>query len=383
MRALLLTGGGARGAYQAGVMKGLSEIVGGGPRALPFPILTGMSAGAINLMVMAGKADDFHGAAAQVERMWAEISLEQVFQTDFFRTGKIAFRWLRNLAFGGAAGYDRFSGLLNPKPLRLRLEQEIDFPAIRRHLAGGRLDSLAVLVSHYTSGAAVTFIESGKSEPPSAKGRRVDIYAPLELSHVMASSALPLIFPPVQINGHFFGDGSVRMSHPFSPAIHLGATSILAVSVRKPQPGAHYLAALERPDERPTVGGIAGSLLNSVFMDALDGDLDRLERFNEILARARPEPDIRMPRPIRALVLAPSEDLGALSRPYLARFPANIRYLLKGIGADKPGSTDFLSYICFDRDYCRELIALGRADALERRDDLRALLEETPPLDMA
>ncbi len=371
-RALLLTGGGARGAYQAGVLAELSDMLGSAPRPLPFPILTGMSAGGLNLMTLATRADDFAAATRKLEALWAEITLEQVFQTDFFRVTKTALRWLRNLTFGGQLGYDPFSGLLNPKPLRTLLEGIIDFPGLRRELAAGRVESLALLATHYASGAAVAFVEANHEVQPWARGRRLGIPVQLAMEHIMASAAIPMIFPPVKVGNGYYGDGSIRMSAPFSPAIHLGADSVLAISVRKLQPPEYFLNSLVVEAPRPSIGAIAGGLLNSIFMDALDGDYERLIRINKTIEKIPAE--IRAAdsslKTVKAMVLAPTEDLGSLSRPHLVNFPTQIRYLLKGIGADKPGSSDFLSYICFDKHYCRELLALGRADARARKDEL-------------
>lgn len=375
MRGLLLTGGGARGAYQAGVLVGVARIMGDRAAAWPFPIVTGISSGAINVAGLASGAPDFAGAARRVAALWRDLTLEQVFRTDFVSLGRIGLGWLTRLLFGGVGSHRPFDALLDPSPLRALLTKTLDFEAARRALAAGDLFGVALLATHYGTGASVAFVESPRPGVTWARARRLGVRTLLSVDHVMASTAIPLIFPPVEVDGGWYGDGAIRISSPFSPAIHLGADRILAVGVRKTRVADAYVAALAGPAERPTAAGVAATVLNAVFMDAIDGDLERLNRINAALALVPPDAHATSPlRPIRAAMVSPSEDLGAMAEPHLDRFPARIRYLLRGLGADRPESQDFLSYILFDRAYTRELLDLGERDAMARCDEIDALL---------
>jgi NTE family protein len=379
MRGLLLTGGGARGAYQAGVLMGVARVLGDAPRPFPFPILTGMSAGSINTLILAGRAPDFSAGTKQLCGLWGSLSMDQVFRTDLYRLVQIATGSFTNLALGGLLGTRRYNAILDPAPLRGTLEKHIDFPAMRRALQGASLRGVAVVASHYRSGASVSFIEAADAHVDWTRARRIGVRAELTLDHVLASSAIPMVFPAVSVGGTYYGDGSVRMSSPFSPAIHLGAERILAVSVRQVKAPEWYSSAITEPGKTPTMAGIAGNMLNALFMDALDGDLERLSRINATLARIPvvTGEDAAPLRPVRALMISPSEDLGKMARPHFANFPARIRFLLRGLGAEKAENPDFLSYILFDSRYCRELIELGIQDAVKETEKLGQFFEES------
>ena len=377
MRGLLLTGGGARGAYQAGVLAGVARILGDRTAPYPFPILTGISSGAINAAGLASGAPDFTAAARRVAALWRDLTLDQVFRTDAVSLGRIGLGWLTSLVFGGVVGYQGSGALLDPSPLRRLLERVLDFGAARRALEAGSLFGLAVLATHYGSGASVAFVESPRAGVTWSRARRLGVRARLSVDHVMASTAIPLVFPPVHVEGGWYGDGAVHMTSPFSPAIHLGAERILAVGVRKGRPAEAYVDALAAPAARPTAAGIAAGVLNAVFMDSIDGDLERLNRINATLSLLPPEARARSPlRPIQALMISPSEDLGAMAEPHLARFPGKIRYLLRGLGAGDHGSPELPSYILFDRAYTRELVDLGERDAERRRDEIEAFVRD-------
>lgn len=381
MRALLLTGGGARGAYQAGVLLGIARILGDRPGRFPFPILTGVSAGAINAIGLASRAPDFPRAARAVAELWRRLEVGQVFRTDFRSLGRIALEWLNKLVLGGLLGHHRFNALLDPQPLRVLLERVLDFDGMRRALASGSLSGVAILTTHYAFGASVAFVESRDGAAGWARARRLGVQAALTIDHVMASTAIPIIFPAVSIDGAYYGDGAIRLSSPLSPAIHLGAESILAIGVRKTRPQECSAATIRRTTPPPTAAAIASAVLNSIFLEAIDGDLERLNRINTTLSliplRAAREARLTL-RPIRTLMIGPSEDLGAMAQPYLRHFPAKIRYLLRGLGADQPDDPDLLSYILFDRHYCAELVELGVQDALKQQADVAAFCAEAP-----
>jgi NTE family protein len=376
VRGLLLTGGGARGAYQAGVLTGIAKLL-DEPDSFPFPVLTGTSAGAINTVGLASRAPSFAAGTKLLAELWGNLEMDHVFRTDSVRLAQIGGAWLKNVALGGFLGHDGFNALLDPQPLRALLERTFDFAAMRRQLAAGNLQGVAVQAADYGAGASVSFLEAKNPDVAWARARRLGVQAVLTVDHVMASTAIPIIFPAVRIGNSYYGDGSVRMTSPFSPAIHLGASRILAVGVRKQQPVENLLATLNQSAPRPTLASIVGNLLNAVFLDAIDGDLERLNRINHTLALIPREaaPERIALRPIEALMISPSEDLGALAKPHLKYFPAELRHLLRGLGADQPEGADFLSYILFDRHYCGELIELGIRDVMKQEAALQEFFQ--------
>lgn len=384
MRGLLLTGGGARGAYQAGVLLGISRLLGDQPGPWPFPILTGMSAGAINTIALAGRAPDFAQAVRHVAALWGDLEIDQVFRTDFLSLGRIGIGWLKNLILGGVLGHSRrFNALLDPQPLRALLARTVDLAAMRREITSGTLAGVAVIATHYACGTSVAFVESGREEATWVRARRLGVRVTLTIDHVMASTAIPIVFPAVEIDGAYYGDGAIRLSSPFSPAIHLGADRILAIAVRKRLPPECFFdAALGQSGPPPTTAALASAVLDAIFMDTIDGDLERLTRINTTLslipAGAAAAHQLAL-RPVTALMISPSEDLAAMAGPHLRFFPAKIRYLLRGLGADRPDNPEFLSYIFFDRHYCRDLIDLGVQDALKQGEAIGEFFELVGP----
>lgn len=378
---LVLTGGGARAAYQVGALRALAEILPGGRS--PFSVVAGVSAGAINGMALATGTEDFQRAADRLGATWSGLTPDRIFRTGALRLARIGTRWLRDLSAGGLVGRSGINYLLDSAPLRELVAREIPFGRLRRHLRAGSLRGVAVSATDYRSGTGVTFFEGAADVQPWVRATRVGVRTRITGEHVMASAAIPVFFPPVAIHGVWYGDGCIRMHHPMSPAIHLGADRIVAVSQR------HLHAPIAPPpkgpragDERLPLSEIAGVMLNAIFLDSLDSDLERLERVNRTLALVPPErlrhgeADMRT---VPALVLRPSEDLGRLAEGGFDRLPAMLRYLLKGIGAASRGGEDLLSYLAFEPVYVGRVMALGREDTLARRDEIREfLLGERP-----
>ncbi|HTN52442.1 MAG TPA: patatin-like phospholipase family protein [Anaeromyxobacter sp.] len=369
---IVLTGGGARAAYQVGAIRALAEIHGPGP--LPFDVVAGMSAGAINAVALAGGAADFRGMAGQLRETWAGLTPDRIYRTGTLRLAAIGTRWIKDLSAGGLIGGNGINYLLDPRPLRALLERAIPMGRMRRHLRSGRLRGVAISATNYHTGAGVTFFEGAADIEPWTRSTRMGVRARLTLDHVMASAAIPVFFPPVRIDQTFYGDGCVRMIYPMSPAIHLGAERLLAISVR------HLLApdetaraeATAQPEVLP-ISEIAGVLLNAVFLDSLDSDLERLVRINrtlELIPRERLGRSDLALRPVPALVLRPSQDLGKLATDEYHRFPAMLRYLLKGIGATGNAGEDLLSYLAFEPIYVQRVMDLGYSDTLARRAEL-------------
>jgi NTE family protein len=377
---LVLTGGGARAAYQVGAIRGLAEIVGRGTQ--PFDVLTGISAGAINALGLAIAADDFTTAAERLTATWSALTPDRIYRTGAMRLARIGTHWLRDLSTGGLVGKTGINYLLDPAPLRALLDREIPLGRMRRHVRAGRLRGVAVSATNYNTGNGVTFFEAAPDVQPWTRSTRVGIRARITAEHVMASAAIPVFFPPVAIGGAFFGDGCIRMHYPMSPAIHLGAERVVAISQRYLRPPAESAAREVRGGAGTAtampMSEIAGVLLNAVFLDSLDSDLERLERINRTLSlvpRSKLENGDVDLRPLPALVLRPSQDLGKLAADEYHRFPAMLRYMLKGIGATGHAGEDLLSYLAFEPIYVRRVMDLGYADTMARRDEIAEFLQ--------
>lgn len=371
---LVLSGGGARGAYQVGAMRGLQEIV--GTKASPFNVLTGLSAGAINCAALAAEADDFSEAIRHLTETWLSLTPETVYRSDVPRLATVGMRWIKDLTTGGVLGASRSNYLLDTSPLRDLLMRKMDLSHLSRHFESGVLRGVAVSATNYLTGSTVTFFDGVPDVKPWIRHGRLAFRVPLTISHVMASAAIPIFFPPVLIDGKPFGDGGVRMTTPISPAIHLGSNKIVAIGIRYSR-SIDQTLALNRDvrADRVSVAQISGVLLNALFLDSLDNDMERVERINRTLTfipeevrRAQPE----FLRPIPSLSLRPSKDLGRLAASEYERFPAPIRHLLRGIGATGDSGWDLLSYVAFQPGYIRTLIDLGYEDTIARAKEIEA-----------
>jgi len=369
----VLTGGGARAAYQVGVISALAEIHGPGPSR--FRVISGVSAGAVNGVSVAAGAEDFQNAASRLSSLWLALTPDKVYRTDARKMLGVGGRWLRELTGGGLLGASDINYLLDTAPLREFMRAHLPVPRMRRHIRTGVLRGVAVSATNYADGTAVTFYDGAPDIQPWRRAIRAGVREHLKIDHVMASAAIPVIFPPVRMRGIHYGDGCVRLLSPLSPAIHMGATRLLAVGVRhnegpgQPARGARELALSQ----------IAGLLLNAVFLDSLEGDVERLERMNRILSLVPAAQLAQLPEPLRQipiLVLRPSRDLGELALDQYRRFPGFLRYLLKGIGAAGDGGSDLLSYLAFEPVYVGRCQELGHADTMARRGELEAFLGE-------
>lgn len=368
--ALVLSGGGARGAYQVGVLRYIAR-----QRPLThFPILTGVSAGAINASFLAARSDAYDVAVDALADNWLSLSTDQIFRTDMLSLLGNAVRVLLNLGSGGSGLAPRVKGLVETTPLRNFLEGLIDEDAVADNIAAGRLRALAVSATAYDTGRTVTYVQGEPWLQMWERIRRRAVHGRVTLDHVMASAAIPLFFPAVEVGGRYFGDGSLRQSHPLSPAIHLGADRILAISSRWRPPAAEP-GPVEKP-VYPPAAQVIGLLLNSIFLDNLDVDAERLRRINYLLARV---PESRRwllsERPVRLLVLRPSSDIGRVARHYEASIPKSLRYLLRGLGTRRISSSDLVSYLMFESEYLEHLIELGERDAERSWFKIRRFLD--------
>ena len=378
---LVLTGGGARAAYQVGALLAISEMRGSGPS--PFSIFAGVSAGAINAVSIAAGADEFQVAAQRLGDIWRSLTPDRVYRTDARGLVAIGTRWIKDLSAGGLLGSSRINYLLDTDPLGQLLHETLPIARLGQHFRSGALRGVAVSSTSYATGLAVTFFDGAKDVQPWFRTTRIGVRQRLRLPHVLASAAIPVFFPPVKIKGLFYGDGCVRMHCPLSPAIHLGADRILAVGVQSPPPVELPLEQSRAPRrEWLPPSEIVGVLLNAVFLDALEADVERLERVNRTVAFIHPDHHGTESQPLRAiptLVLRPSQDLGTLAADQYSRFPRMLRYLLKGIGATGETGSDLLSYLAFEPEYVGRLMQLGYSDTMRRRAEVLAFLEPEPP----
>jgi NTE family protein len=370
--ALILAGGGARAAYQAGVLLAIRDLLPSASRN-PFSILCGTSAGAINAVALACHADDFGKAVETLLDVWRNFHAGQVYRADPLGIAASGARWLGALMFGWLFKKTPRS-LLDNTPLRQLLEQRLDFHNISRSIASGSLYAVSLTASGYTSGESVSFFQAGPDVESWARTHRFGCRAQLNMDHLMASSAIPFIFPSVRLNREYFGDGSMRQLAPISPAIHLGAEKVLIIGA-----GRMFDKALrQRSSTYPTLAQIAGHALSSIFLDSLAVDIERMQRINRTLAVIPDEirRNGKIPlRPIRSLVIAPSQQLDALAARHVKALPWPVRWLLRGIGAMNRRGGALASYLLFESSYTRVLIDLGYHDTMARRDDLAAFLD--------
>jgi len=367
---LILPGGGARAAYQIGVLRAVAELL--PPRApSPFQIISGTSAGAINATGLACSADRFRAAVASLDRVWRDFHVDQVYRADKISMLRSGLQYFLALASGGWLLPPPRS-LFDNEPLRTLLARHIAFDGIAASIAAGALEALVVSASGYTSARSVAFFESSTVTDAWARARRAGQPARISLDHLMASVAVPFLFPPVAMAREYYGDGSMRQATPFSPAIHLGADRLLVIGTRdKPQGNGTEGAA------SPSFGQIFGYMLDALFMDGLYTDLERIQQVNALVAHCGgelPVADGRTLRHIDLMVILPSRDVAALAREHTMAFPRTLRVLLRTMGAFNRGGAQLMSYLMFEAAYTRELIALGYDDAMARAPELAAFL---------
>lgn len=389
MLGLVLTAGGARGAYQAGVLKRVGEIpaVRDGPS--PFAIVAGASAGAINGTLLAARSEHFGEATREIARVWSELRVEQVFRTDLAALALGAAGMLRDLALGPLGVGTWTSGLLDTTPLESLLESALPPTGILDGIRSGRVYAVAVTATSYHSGRSYIFVQGRQGHAIWSKSRRVVLPVTLTHKHILASGAIPIVFPPVNLvtdaGELWFGDGGMRLVAPLSPAIRLGATHLLAVGIRSSR-AADILASEEAGSAAPTgaygprlpcppLAQICGVFMNAIFLDHLDTDLDHLKRMNELVSAHHHAPTVAEPmRQITPFVLSPSEDLALVAQRFEHRMPRLVRLAMDGLGTPDAQSADLMSYLLFDAAYTRTLVEIGYRDAHERIAEIEAFL---------
>lgn len=368
---LVLTGGGARAAYQVGVLKGLSELM-GRPEVNPFAVLSGTSAGAINAAALAAQADHFAAGVDWLYETWRSFHAEQIYRTDRGAVLRAGLRW-----FGAFAQLYRRNpvSLLDNSPLAALLARQIDFARIREHLAAGRLDALAITVCNYASGASITFFEAAQEVQEWTRPHRRGLRCPLTREHLLASSAIPFIFPAVQLGDDFFGDGSMRQTAPISPALHLGADRVIVVGTGRQGPTQREPEKQRRGPRYPSLAQIAGHAMSSIFLDALEQDIEWLERINALVQATPADLRERMPfREVKALVIAPSEPIELIAARHAYELPRPIQFLLSPLGGMNRGGANMTSYLLFEPGFTQALVELGFNDTVTRRAEVLAFL---------
>ena len=369
---LILAGGGARAAYQVGVLRAIARM-----RAPntdnPFPILCGTSAGAINATALAIYGEDFQDAVSRLLGVWGHFHVEQVFRSDLLGLSKNAAHWFGAMMLGGLGRFNP-TALFDRQPLLELLQRYLPCDRIDEVIASGAVEALSITASGYTSGESVTFYQSREAIEPWRRVTRVGCPCKITLDHLMASSAIPFVFEAIKINREYFGDGSMRQLAPISPALHLGAEKLLVIGVKSDSQDENIR---EKTTEYPSMAQIAGHVLNSIFLDSMDVDLERLQRINrtlELIPKKNMADGSIALRPVDVLVISPSRDIGKIAESHAHRMPRTLRYFMRGIGAMGRNGTSLLSYLLFERAYTRELMALGYNDTLKRKDEIKAFL---------
>ncbi len=369
---LVLSGGGARGAYQVGVLKAVADLH---PKRAsnPFSIITGTSAGAINAVALAASANNFRLGVKKVERIWSNLELEHVIESSGFQLMGNALKVSASLLYRGV-GRDKPLGLLNNAPLGDLLSHNIRFSNIQRRIDAGYLEGVAVTATSYASGNSITFFQGKPELKRWHRSKRIGIPAELTVDHLMGSSAIPGIFPAQRIGRQYFGDGSLRHLAPLSPSLKLGADKIMVIGLRGSNQGKKMASRYKTPSLAQTMGHI----FSSAFIDSLESDLENMLRINELLgviSNEAPYFDYERLKPIDMLVIRPSIDFEDLAVDHIKDLPWSMRKILRSMGAGKSSGGNLVSYLMFESAFCLELIEYGYKDAMDNKREIQRFFD--------
>jgi NTE family protein len=376
---LVITGGGARGAYQAGVLKRIGELRRVQELGNPFPLIGGASAGAVNGAALAVGSDDFAATTKALADLWSRLRPTDIFRCDLASQAHNSVTWILDLSFGGIFGGGNARSLLDATPLRNYLNRHLDCDRIQDNIKRGNLYALAISATNYSSGESYLFIQGAKGHALWNRLRLVTVATKITVDHVCASAAIPLIFQPVRLNiprgSVFFGDGCVRLQQPLSPVIRLGAEKVFAIGVRGDD---RERAQIGTNGSNPSLSQVMGVLFDVMFLDHIATDIEHLERLNHLLELGHiVQPDLEENERIRQVstfVISPSESLSALAAHHQKDMPYLIKYFVSSLGRDAASSADLMSYLLFTSKYTRDLIEIGYRDADERIDEIEEFL---------
>ncbi len=381
---LVLTGGGARAAYQVGALRAIAEIT--EFERNPFHIVSGFSAGAINGTWLSSHSCSFKKATKAMWDEWSTFTTDRVFRSDLLSVSGIAARWIQGLGLGGLKAKEKshdetakqITYLLDTTPLYQFVRSHIDFATLNRYLQSGDLYGLSVTAANYRTGHSTAFFWGHSSIKDWEKLNRISVRTEIRAEHVMASAAIPIFFPPVRIGDSFYGDEMVRLNAPLSSAIHLGSDRLMVIGIRGPSSTSE---ATNPRSNTISLGEIAGTILNGLFFDALDADLARMERINRTLSMISDEELQHHPdhlRPIPVIHLRPSEEVACLPAQELSMMPGTLRFFLRGLGLKEERGRDLLSYLAFEPKYLQSLLEIGFEDTVKRRDQIREFFQIHP-----
>ncbi len=365
--ALILSGGGARGAYQVGVLKGLAEIL-PEKKESPFQILSGVSAGAINCAKLASEIEHFSNAVEKCVYLWSQISSDKVFKTDFLSLNKFSL---------GLFGEKKLNSVLETGPLRELIIENCDFSKIKKNLDQEIIESVIITANNYEHSSAISFVQTREKSPIWKESRRQAKLTEINADHILASSAIPMLFPPIKIGDHYFGDGCVRNNTPCSPAIRMGAEKLFVIGVRQ-QLGAESGATKYDQDKEksPSMIRILNTLLNAVLLDSVEQDVMRIQRINQLTQFVDSKKKMASGlKEIPALCISPSQDIGEIARAHAHRLPRLLRMTISAFGSLDDAS-EILSYLLFEPHFCRELIDMGYQDAMDSKSQIKKFFSE-------
>jgi len=376
---LVLTGGGAKAAYQAGAIAALAEII--PQKTCPFKVISGTSAGAINTAFIAASASDWTDGAKKLQERWGELTLDHVYRTDSRSLVKIALGWISRTIFGGKFLQNKKANyMLDTHPLHEMLKKDVDFVQIKRNIDTGILRAVGFTTTQYFSATSISYFDAVPEVDVWVRSNRFGLRTKLGPEHVMASSAIPVFFPPIEIDAKFYGDGSLRQTTPLSSAIHLGANKIISIGIRHERKPDEAATKADKPQLiPPSLAQITGELLNSIFLDSMDFDIERLSNVNKSLDIMEMEFKDKKPsthyKRVEHLHLRPSVELQTLIPSALKKFPPLMRFLFKGMGASSQQGNDLMGYLSFLPECSQPLLKLGYEDTMKKKGLILAFLD--------